>query len=155
MPRISAGLLLYRHRARTLEVFLIHMGGPFWADKDEGAWSIPKGEVNPDEDYLTEAKREFQEETGQVAPEGPYTALTPIRQKAGKLVYAWMAEGGDINAENIVSNTFRVEWPPRSGRWQSYPEADRAAWLDMPTARAKLLPSQAPLLDQLEEILKN
>jgi predicted NUDIX family NTP pyrophosphohydrolase len=147
----SAGLLMFRRRdGTTVEVLLIHPGGPFWAGKDEGAWSIPKGEF-ADEDPLAAAQREFQEETGFTAS-GDFQPLTPIRQAGGKTVYAWAIEG-DCDAATIHSNTFQVEWPPRSGRWQTFPEADRAAWFPLPQARQKILKSQTPLLDQLEQIL--
>ena len=150
MGRKSAGLLLYRMRDREVEVFLIHPGGPFWAGKDEGAWSIPKGEFT-DEEPLDAARREFQEETGFPAS-GDFRPLAPIRQTGGKMVYAWAVEG-DCDAGAIRSNTFTLEYPPRSGRWKEYPEADRAAWFPLAEARQKILKSQQPLLDQLEQRL--
>ncbi len=149
MQRKSAGLLMYRRRGREVEVLLIHPGGPFWASKDAGAWCIPKGEFT-DEEPLEAAKREFQEETG-FPVGGEFRPLAPIKQAGGKLVYAW-AVAGDCDAETIHSNTFRMEWPPHSGQWKTYPEADRAAWFTLPQARAKILKSQQPLLDELEEL---
>ncbi len=150
MPRTSAGLLMYRKRQGHIEVFLIHPGGPFWKNKDEGAWSIPKGEFT-DESPLDAARREFREETGFTAA-GDFRALTPVRQAGGKIVHAWIVEG-DCDAAAVQSNTFTVEWPPRSGRRQAFPEADRAAWFTLAEARVKILKSQRPLLDQLEQAL--
>lgn len=151
MARISAGLLLYRRHAGRLEVFLVHPGGPFWAKKDLGAWSIPKGEVEAGQDELSEARREFQEETGSRV-NGDFRPLKPIKQAGGKSVHAWAIEGA-CDAERIVSNTFTVEWPPRSGKQRSFPEVDRAAWFDLPTARQKINPAQAALLEELETML--
>jgi predicted NUDIX family NTP pyrophosphohydrolase len=153
MPKISAGLLLYRVRRGTPEVFLVHPGGPFWAKKDAGAWSIPKGEASPGEDLLAAAQREFREETG-LDIGGHFRALVPIRQSSGKLVHAW-AVAGDCDADAIRSNTFEMEWPPRSGQRREVPEVDRAAWLDLPTARVKILKGQLGLLDQLERLLES
>jgi predicted NUDIX family NTP pyrophosphohydrolase len=152
MTRKSAGLLMYRKRAGQVEVFLVHPGGPFWARKDEGAWSIPKGEFTDEEPPLDAARREFQEETGFIAS-GDFHPLTPIKQAGGKIVHAWTVEG-DLDAGAIRSNTFRVEWPPHSGQWKTYPEVDRAAWFPLPQARERLLKSQLPLLDQLEHLLR-
>jgi predicted NUDIX family NTP pyrophosphohydrolase len=151
MPKVSAGLLVYRRRNRRLEVYLVHPGGPFWAKKDAGAWSIPKGEVPPGSDALAHARIELQEETG-CAVDGEFTPLKPVRQAGGKTVQAWAIEG-DCDADNIVSNTFTVEWPPRSGKMQEFPEVDRAGWFDLDTARAKLIPAQGAFLDQLQELL--
>ncbi len=151
MAHKSAGLLLYRLREGQLEVLLIHPGGPFWARKDDGVWSIPKGEFT-DEDPLAAAQREFREETGFTA-EGDFRPLAPIKQAGGKMVHAW-ALAGDCDADAIHSNTFELEYPPHSGQWKSFPEADRAAWFPLPEARRKILKSQTPLLDQLERILK-
>ena len=148
MAKVSAGILLYRRRGDALEVFLVHPGGPFWAKKDEGAWSIPKGEIEADEDPLTRAKREFAEETG-FAVEGDFQALPPVKQSGGKLVHAWALEG-DADAAQIKSNRFSMEWPPRSRRVQEFPEIDRAAWFDPETARRKLNPAQRALIDTLE-----
>ncbi len=152
MERRSAGLLMYRKRDRDVEVLLIHPGGPFWASKDEGAWCIPKGEFTDDEEPLAAAQREFQEETG-FSVDGDFQPLAPIRQAGGKMVYAW-AVMGDCDAEAIRSNTFTMEWPPHSGQWRTYPEADRAAWFSLPRAREKILKSQQSLLDELEQLLR-
>jgi predicted NUDIX family NTP pyrophosphohydrolase len=152
MPRTSAGLLMFRRRDGTLEVLLVHPGGPFWAKKDLGAWTIPKGELEKGEDPLATARREFQEETG-MAPSGPFHALGSIKQKAGKIVHAWAFEG-DIAAETIKSNTVKVEWPPRSGRWSEFPEVDRAEWFRIDDARRRLNPAQVPFLDHLVQLIK-
>ena len=144
--RMSAGLILFRRRDE-LEVLLVHPGGPFYRNKDQGAWSIPKGEIDAGEDLFEAACREFQEETG-ITASGPFMPLTPIRQKGGKTVHAWAFEG-DCDPEAVHSNTFTMEWPPRSGRQQEFPEIDRAEFFDLATAREKLLASQVPLLDEL------
>ena len=153
MTQVSAGILLYRRRPSGLEVFLVHMGGPFWAHKDAGAWSIPKGLIGPGEAPLTAGLREFAEETGQSLGnvEDRARALQPIRQSGGKVVLAWVLEG-DADADNIVSNTFSVESPRGSGRWTSYPEVDRAAWLPIPAAHEKIVTGQRALLDELESL---
>ena len=143
----SAGLLMYRLRNSTLEVFLVHPGGPYWARKDLGAWSIPKGELQEGEDYLDAAKREFQEETG-FLPKGNFIALAPIKQTGGKLVYGW-AVRDDCDAKTIVSNTFSMEWPPRSGKRQEFPEVDRAEWFTIETAKEKILKGQVGFLEEL------
>jgi predicted NUDIX family NTP pyrophosphohydrolase len=148
-PRQSAGLVPFRRSAGRLEVFLVHPGGPYWARKDRGAWSIPKGEFSAGEDPLDAAVREFREETGLEAT-APFLPLAPIRQAGGKVVHAWAFEG-DCDAGSIRSNTFTLEWPPGSGRSREYPEVDRAAWFEWPEARERILPSQVPLLDQLKE----
>jgi len=147
----SAGLLLYREHEGRLEVLLVHPGGPFWARRDEGAWSIPKGEFEAGEDPLDAARREFEEETGFAAPGGA-KRLVPLEQPGGKTVHAW-AVRGDLDADGIVSNTFEMEWPPRSGRRQAFPEVDRAAWFTIPEARRKILPGQAGFLEELERSL--
>ena len=147
MTRLSAGLLLYRRREGTLEVFLVHPGGPFWARKDAGAWSIPKGEIDPDEDPLAAARRELAEETGFVA-EGRCWPLTPVTQAGGKTVRAWAVEG-DADPAALRSNSFTIEWPPRSGRQQAFPEVDRAAWFGLELAREKINAAQVALLDEL------
>lgn len=152
-PKLSAGILLYRVRGGLLEVLLIHPGGPFWATKDQGAWSVPKGEYEPGEDPLGAAVREFQEETS-FAIQGPYAPLPPLKQPSGKILSVWAAEG-DADPTVMQSNTFTLEWPPKSGRQRQFPEADRAAWFDLPTARQKLLVGQRPLLDRLEEMLES
>ena len=145
--RVSAGILLYRLPATGPEVFLVHPGGPFWAKRDLGAWSVPKGEVDGDEDLLEAAKREFQEETG-ASVDGNFIELAPLRQPSGKVVRAWAVEG-DIDASAIRSNTFSIEWPPRSGKSRAFPEVDRAGWFTLAEARDKLLPGQRPFLDEL------
>jgi predicted NUDIX family NTP pyrophosphohydrolase len=137
MGKTSAGILVYRFRGGTLEVFLVHPGGPFWRKRDAGAWSTPKGEFAEAEEPLEAAKREFREETG-FAIEGSFIALTPLKQPSGKLVYAWAVEG-DCDARFIQSNTFRLEWPPRSGKYEEFPELDRVAWLPIPEAMDKIL----------------
>jgi predicted NUDIX family NTP pyrophosphohydrolase len=147
MTRTSAGILLYRWREGELEVFLVHPGGPFWARKDRGAWSIPKGEFAPDEDPLAAARREFAEETG-LAVEGEFRALAPIRQAGGKVVHAFAIEG-EVDPGAVRSNSFTLEWPPRSGRLRAFPEVDRASWFTLAEARQKLLKSQLGLLEQL------
>lgn len=149
MPGISAGLLLYRSRDRRIEVFLIHPGGPFWEKKDLGSWSIPKGLVEEDEDLLDAAKREFHEETGFRAL-GPFLPLSPVKLKSGKIVYAWAAEG-DLDAGAMKSNTFTMEWPPRSGKQQTFPEADRGAWYSFDDAKTKINARQAALLEELRQ----
>lgn len=147
----SAGLLLYRRTGAGLEVLLGHMGGPYFARRDEGAWSIPKGEYGPDEEPLAAALREFTEEFGAPPPatDGAL-ALGEVRQRNGKLVTAWAIEA-DFDAGTIVSNTFEIEWPPRSGRRQEFPEIDRAAWFDLATARPKMIVGQDALLDRLAD----
>ena len=147
MKRKSAGLLVYRTVQGTIEVFLVHPGGPFWANKDDGAWSIPKGEFGEDEDPLGAARREFEEETG-LAMDGDFVALEPVRQAGGKWVHAWAVQG-DVDAGAVRSNSFSMEWPPRSGRLAEFPEVDRGGWFTIEQARRKLLPGQHPLLDQL------
>ena len=142
---------MYRRRAGAVEVFLVHPGGPFWSRKDAGAWTIPKGEIGPGEDELTAARREMLEETG-FAPQGHFTALPAIRQKAGKIVAAFAIEG-DCDAGALRSNLFSMEWPPRSGRMAEFPEVDRGAWFALAQAREKILPSQSPLLDSLEALI--
>ncbi|NUQ66378.1 MAG: NUDIX domain-containing protein [Pirellulales bacterium] len=151
MPRTSAGLLMYRLCGAAAEYLLVHPGGPFWKNKDEGAWSIPKGEPLPGEDLLDCAQREFEEELG-IKPHGPYTRLEPIQQKGGKIVHAWAFQG-DCDPSAIRSNTFTVEWPSRSGRFRTFPEVDRAAFFGPEAAKKKIIPAQADLLDQLAGLL--
>jgi predicted NUDIX family NTP pyrophosphohydrolase len=151
-PRISAGLLMYRVQEGTLQVLLAHPGGPYFVNEDDGAWSIPKGEPDTEEDLLRTAEREFEEETS-VKPTGPYLPLQPITQKGGKIVHAW-AFRGDCDSAAIKSNLFTMEWPPHSGRMMKYPEIDRAEFFDLATARRKIKASQSPLLDELEKIVK-
>jgi predicted NUDIX family NTP pyrophosphohydrolase len=147
----SAGILLYRVRAGVLEVFLVHPGGPFWAKKDAGAWSLPKGEFEQGEDPLEHAKREFLEETGSPV-EGRFLPLSPVKLKGGKTIFAWAVEG-DIDADAIRSNLFPMEWPPRSGRRQEFPEVDRGGWFDLEAARTRLQEGQLGLLGELEAVL--
>ncbi|WP_188930441.1 NUDIX domain-containing protein [Dyadobacter endophyticus] len=148
----SAGILMFRRKER-LEVLLVHPGGPFFVRKDLGAWSIPKGEYDDSEDPLTAARREFAEETGQ-AVEGDFLPLTAIKQKGGKEVLAWAVEG-DIDAAKVSSNTFELEWPPRTGKMQKFPEIDRAEWFDLDTARTKINERQVSLLDEVEALFGN
>jgi predicted NUDIX family NTP pyrophosphohydrolase len=147
MTKSSAGILMYRRTGKVLEVLLVHPGGPFWRNRDDGAWSIPKGEMDEGEDPAEAALREFMEEIGS-APEGPLRSLGEIRQRGGKRVYAFAVEG-DIDAGTIASNAFEIEWPPKSGRRQTFPEVDRAGWFDLPAARLKIIESQRLLLDRL------
>lgn len=151
MPKSSAGLLLYRIRAGLLEVLLVHPGGPFWAKKDLGAWTIPKGEVEPEEDRLAAAQREFEEELG-FSPSGEFMPLGAVTQKAGKVVQAWALEG-DCDPNEIKSNSFVIEWPLRSGKQRSFPEVDRAAFFGIEQAKSKINPAQVELLSRLQEIV--
>jgi predicted NUDIX family NTP pyrophosphohydrolase len=153
MAKKSAGLIMYRYRNLQLEVFLVHPGGPFWAKKDEGAWSIPKGEYTGEEDPLTAARREFKEETGCEAT-GNFIPLSPIKQPGGKIINAWAVEG-DCRAEAIKSNTFIMEWPPRSGRQAEFPEVDRAAWFSIDQARKKILKGQVGFIEELCSLVKS
>jgi predicted NUDIX family NTP pyrophosphohydrolase len=148
----SAGLLMYRRRQGGVEVFLVHPGGPFWARKDLGSWSIPKGLFDPGQDPLEAARREFEEETG-FAAHGEFIPLTPIKQPGGKIVHAWAVEG-DCDAASIKSNSFSIEWPPRSGKRQNFPEVDRAEWFSVDQARNKILKGQKGFLDELLVILE-
>lgn len=147
MSKKSAGILLFRLVNKKPELFLVHPGGPFWAKKDEGAWSIPKGEFDDSEDALEAAKREFSEETG-VNIEGEFIVLSPAKQKSGKTVYAWAVEG-DIDPSKIKSNHFEMEWPPRSGKMKSFPEIDKAGWFDVKEALQKINSGQASLIREL------
>ena len=150
--RVSAGLLMYRRTGGDLQALLVHPGGPFFRNKDEGAWSIPKGEVGPGEDPLAAAVREFGEEIG-VVPTGPFLALTPVKQRGGKLVHAWAFEG-DCDPSSISCNTFTIEWPPRSGRHEAFPEVDRAGFFGPDEARRKVNAGQVPLIDELERSVR-
>jgi predicted NUDIX family NTP pyrophosphohydrolase len=145
----SAGLILYRQRGGKPEVLLVHPGGPFWQRRDEGVWSIPKGEFDENEVGIDVARREFQEELGTPAPDAEATPLGEVRQTGGKIVHAW-AVPGDLDVTRTTSNTFEIEWPPRSAKIQTFPEIDRAAWFDLDTARRKLLPAQREFIDRLE-----
>jgi len=151
MPKQSAGILLYRKVDTELQVFLVHPGGPFFKNKDDGAWSIPKGEFFGDEDPLLAAKREFLEETGQPV-DGVFIKLSPIKLKSGKTVHAWAVEG-DIDHNTIVSNVFEMEWPPRSGKMASFPEVDKASWFDVAEATEKVNAAQVTLIDEVVRIL--
>ena len=151
MEKKSAGILLFRITQKITEVMLVHPGGPFWEKKDLGSWSIPKGEFEPGDDPLAAAIREVEEETG-LRLEGNFIALTPIRQKSGKIIYAWALEG-DQKIDKITSNQFEMVWPPKSGVKKSFPEVDKAAWFNLDVAAGKIIPGQAPLLVQLAEIL--
>lgn len=150
--RTSAGILLYRIKER-LEVFLVHPGGPYWKGKEEGAWSLPKGEFSDGEDPLQAAIREFAEETGHQVT-GAFRALKPVRQKAGKMVYAWAVEG-EIEADAITSNSFRQEYPYKSGKWITVPEVDKAGWFSLDEARKLINPAQSALLDDLRQKLSD
>ncbi len=152
VPTRSAGLLLFRRGDAGTEVLIGHMGGPFWAKRDEGGWSIFKGEYADGEDPLAAARREFQEETGSPAPPGEPLELGEVRQSGGKRVVAWAIEA-DFDASTVRSNTFEIEWPPRSGRRQAFPEIDRAEWLGLDDARRKLVKGQLPLLDALAKLV--
>jgi predicted NUDIX family NTP pyrophosphohydrolase len=149
----SAGILAWRHGAAGLEVFLVHPGGPFWARRDAGAWSIPKGELQAEEAELAAAQREFLEETGQ-SVQGAFMQLTPLRQSGGKTVSAFAVEAASLDPAKLRSNLFRMQWPPKSGQWQEFPEVDRAAWFDLPEASVRLLAAQRVLLQELAARLK-
>jgi predicted NUDIX family NTP pyrophosphohydrolase len=151
MPKQSAGILLYKKANNELLIYLIHPGGPFFKNKDEGVWSLPKGEFEDDEEPLTAAKREFEEETGQTI-DGDFFALGTIKQKSGKIVHAWAVEGNAKDGE-VISNLFEMEWPPRSGKKQSFHEVDRAAWFTVKIAKQKINPAQIPLIDNLIHLL--
>jgi predicted NUDIX family NTP pyrophosphohydrolase len=152
MHKLSAGILLYRRRYGMLEVFLVHPGGPYWKTKDLGAWSIPKGEYDAGEDALAAAKREFQEETGFVPAAGELNSLSEIKLSSGKVVTAWAVEG-DCDADAIRSNMFSMEWPPKSGKMQEFPEDDRAAWFTLPEANERVHPAQREFLTRLAAIV--
>jgi predicted NUDIX family NTP pyrophosphohydrolase len=152
MQKQSAGLLLFRGAPPAIEVLLVHPGGPFWANKDDGAWSIPKGEFTDEEDALRAAVREFKEEMGDDIGASDFIALAPQRQAGGKIVHAWAVQA-DFDPARLHSNTFSIEWPPRSGRHQIFPEIDRAAWLPLDIARRKILKGQIGLLEELERTL--
>lgn len=151
MPRLSAGLLMYRIKDGAIQVLLAHPGGPYFRNKDDGDWSIPKGEPGPGEDLFVTAQREFEEETG-LKPAGTFVPLKPVKQKGGKIVHAW-AFAGDCDPAAIHSNTFTMEWPPRSGQQQDFPEIDRAEFFDLDTARRKIKSGQVGLIDELENVL--
>lgn len=152
MPKISAGLVMYRFKDGRPEVFLVHPGGPFWEKKDIGAWSIPKGLCGEGEDPLSAARREFHEETG-FAAEGDFLALGELRQPSGKLILAWAFEG-DCDPEKLASNTFSMEWPPHSGNMREFPEVDRADWFNLDEAGRRILKGQAEFIGRLDGLLK-
>ena len=152
MTKQSAGILVYRRKNKHIEVFLVHPGGPFWLKKDLGAWSIPKGEIEEEEDPMKVALREFKEETGQVV-NGDFTPLQPVKQKGGKIISAWAIEG-EVNEDKIISNTFEIEWPPKSGKMKSFPEVDKAAWFSIDAAKEKINPAQINFIDELTTTLK-
>ena len=147
MPKKSAGIILYHFQNKQLEIFLVHPGGPFWAKKDAGSWSIPKGEFVDSEEGLAAAKRELEEETG-VKAEGDFIGLTPVKQKSGKIIYAWAHEKY-IDPEKLISNTIIIEWPPRSGKQLEIPEVDRGAWFSLEAALTKVVQGQAPIINEL------
>lgn len=151
MGKQSAGLLMYRFREGELQVFLVHPGGPYWAKKDEGAWSIPKGEFEPEENPLAAACREFTEETG-FSADGDFLPLTPHRLKGGKTIHAWAFQG-DCNPGDLRSNLFSMEWPPRSGKIREFPEVDRGAWFSVSEAKRRMFSGQLPFLAELERLL--
>ena len=150
MPRLSSALLLFRWREARLEVLLVHMGGPFWRRRDAGAWSLPKGEHEPDEDSLLASRREFGEELGMEPPGGAAMDLGCLKQPSGKVIHTW-AQQADMDVSEISSNTFELEWPRGSGKLQRFPEVDRAAWFGLDGAREKLIAGQLPFLDVLVE----
>jgi predicted NUDIX family NTP pyrophosphohydrolase len=154
MPKLSAALLLYRIVDGAVEVLIGHPGGPFWARKDDGAWSIPKGEYVEGEDPWSAAQREFQEELGKAPPDGPRVEFAPLRQPSGKIITAF-AVRGDLDLDGTVSNTFELEWPKGSGKIREYPEIDRVGWFSVAEARSKLLKGQRPLLDHLVDALED
>jgi predicted NUDIX family NTP pyrophosphohydrolase len=149
--KLSAGILAYRRADKGVEVLLVHPGGPVWRNKDDGAWSIPKGEIDAGEDPQRAARREFAEELGSAATIGPLQAIGEVKQRGGKRVVAFAGEG-DFEPGRLASNTFEIEWPPRSGRMQSFPEVDRAEWFDLDTAKVKILSGQIELLDHLAKL---
>jgi predicted NUDIX family NTP pyrophosphohydrolase len=151
MPKVSAGILLYRYYENALQVLLVHLGGPYWVNKDQGAWSIPKGLCESEENLLQTAQREFEEETG-FAVNGDFINLGELKQPSGKIIYAWALEG-DFDTDKIKSNTFSIEWPKGSGRIQEFPEVDKGSWFKLETARQKIFKGQQPFLDGLLEKL--
>ncbi|MDI3322196.1 NUDIX domain-containing protein [Pinibacter soli] len=153
MAKQSAGLVVFRKKKDELQFFLVHPGGPFFARRDAGAWSIPKGEFDDTEDPLAAAKREFKEETG-IAMEGNFISLTLIKLKSGKHVHAWAIEG-DVDETATVSNTFEMEWPPKSGKQKTFPEIDKAGWFNLQEAKEKINPAQVALLEEMEKLIES
>jgi len=151
MPKKSAGILVFRKNHEEYEVLLVHPGGPFWAKKDLNSWSVPKGEFEDDEEPLSAAKREFEEETG-FAIDGKFIELFPVKQASGKIIYIWAVQG-DIDISGVTSNLFKLEWPPKSGAFKEFPEIDRAEWFVFETAKQKILSGQIPILENLQKIL--
>lgn len=152
MQKKSAGILLYRFRSKLLEVLLVHPGGPFWIKKDLGSWSIPKGEFEANEDPLDAAKREMEEETG-IKVNADVMMLTPVKQKSGKIILAWASQQ-DVDTNQITSNSFEMEWPPKSGKKKLFPEIDKACWFNTDEAKKKIIVGQLPFITELESILK-
>lgn len=152
MPRKSAGILVFKKIKDGLGILLVHPGGPFWSKKDLNSWSVPKGEFDEDEEAFDAARREFKEETG-FLPEGEFIRLEPVKQAGGKLVYTWAVEG-DIDVSMIKSNLFKMEWPPKSGKFKEFPEIDRAEWFPIETAKTKIIKGQIPILENLEKLIK-
>lgn len=152
MPKESAGILLYTQKNKAWEVLLVHPGGPFWRNKDNGVWSIPKGEIEKDENILEAAIRETSEELG-IQVEGNFIQLTPLKQKSGKMVYAWAVKK-DVDISVLKSNNFVLEWPPKSGKFNNFPEIDKAAWFSFPEAKVKILMGQLPFIIELEQLLQ-
>ena len=148
----SAGILVYRRGEGRIEVLLVHPGGPFWSKKDDGAWFVPKGELEGDEEPLAAARREFQEELGSEPPSGEPLALGTVKNKSGKLIYAWALEG-DLATESVKSNTFELEWPPRSGKMREFPEVDRAAFFALEAAASKMHSAELPFLERLRALV--
>lgn len=152
MPRKSAGILVFKKIKDGLGILLVHPGGPFWSKKDLNSWSVPKGEFDENEEAFDAARREFKEETGFI-PEGEFIRLEPVKQAGGKLVYTWAVEG-DIDVSMIKSNLFKMEWPPKSGKFKEFPEIDRAEWFPIETAKTKIIKGQIPILENLEKLIK-
>jgi predicted NUDIX family NTP pyrophosphohydrolase len=152
MAKKSAGILVYHKNSEKYEVLLVHPGGPFWAKKDLNSWSLPKGEFEDEEDPFSAAKREFEEETG-FPIKGEFIDLNPVKQPSGKIIYSWAVKG-EIDANNVKSNLFKMEWPPRSGAIKEFPEIDRAEWFDLETAEQKIISGQIPIIENLKKILE-
>jgi len=153
MSKQSAGILLYRKIHKTIEVLLVYPGGPYFSGKEAGNWTVPKGEFTDEEAPLQAAIREMEEETG-FRPEGPYTPLSPIKQKSGKIVHCWAMES-DLDVTTILSNTFELEWPPKSGKRKTFPEIEKAAWFTLESAKGKINERQIPLLEELQQIIQH